>query len=92
MFLVKLTYNYSYVFSDPVTSFLTFLHFSQKCARVYRPVRSFCSFMKFCLAQTFWVERHLDVVLDVLQVVGSKFLFFKTCRELPLEDSLKKLR
>ena len=28
--------------------------------------------MKFCVAQTFWVERHLDVVLEVLQVVGSK--------------------
>ena len=32
------------------------------------------SFMKFCVARTFWVERHLDVVLQVLQVVGSKFL------------------
>ena len=48
------------------------------------------SFMKFCVARTFWVERHLDVVLEVLQV-GSKFLFYKTCRDLPLEDSLKKL-
>ena len=33
------------------------------------------SFMKFCVAQTFFVERHLDVVLEVHQVVGSKFLF-----------------
>ena len=30
------------------------------------------SFKKFCVARTFWVERHLDVVLEVLQVVGSK--------------------
>ena len=30
--------------------------------------------MKFCVAQTFWVEPHLDVVLEVLQVVGLKFL------------------
>ena len=28
-------------------------------------------FMKFCVAQTFWVERYLDDVLEVLQVVGS---------------------
>ena len=32
------------------------------------------SFMKFCVARTFWVERHLDVVLEVLQVVGSKLV------------------
>ena len=24
-------------------------------------------------SQTFWVERHLDVILEVLQVVGSRF-------------------
>ena len=42
--------------------------------RVYRPFRSFL--MKFCEAQTFRVERHLDVVLEVLQMVGSKLLFF----------------
>ena len=35
------------------------------------------SFMKFCVSRTFCVERHLEVVLEVLQVVGSKFLFFK---------------
>ena len=34
------------------------------------------SFMKFCVARTFWVERHLDFVLEVLQMVGSKFLCF----------------
>ena len=27
------------------------------------------------LRRTFWVERHLDVVLELLQVVGSKCLF-----------------
>ena len=32
-------------------------------------------FMKFCVAQIFFVECHLDVVLEVLQVVGSEFLF-----------------
>ena len=48
--------------------------------------------MKFCVARTFLVERHLDVVLEVLQVVGSKFLFYKICWDLPLEDSQKKLR
>ena len=36
--------------------------------------------MKFCVAQFFCIKRHLDVVLEVLQVVGSKFLFYKTCR------------
>ena len=50
------------------------------------------SFMKFCVVRTFWVERHLDVVLEVLQVVGLKFLFFKTCRELPLEELEEKKR
>ena len=50
------------------------------------------SFMKFCVTRTFWIERHLDFVLEVLKVVGSKFLFYKTCRYLPLEDSLKKWR
>ena len=39
--------------------------------------------MKFCVAQTFWVERHLDVVLEVLQVVESKFPFYKTYKYLP---------
>ena len=29
--------------------------------------------MKFCEAQTFWFERCLDVVLEVLQVNDSKF-------------------
>ena len=43
----------------------------------------FLSFRKFCVAQTFFVERHLDVVLEVLQVVGSKYLFSETCRYLP---------
>ena len=33
------------------------------------------SFMKFCVAQTLFVERRLDVVFEVLKVVGSKFLF-----------------
>ena len=37
--------------------------------------------MKFCVAGTFWVKRHLDVVLKVLQVVGESF-FYKTCRYL----------
>ena len=37
-----------------------------------------CFFMKFCVAQTFWVERHLDVVLEVLQVVGSIYHIWKT--------------
>ena len=36
-------------------------------------------FMKFYVDQTFWVERHLGVVLKVLLVVGSK-KNCKTCR------------
>ena len=32
------------------------------------------SFIKFCVARTFLVELHLDVVLKVFQVVGSKKL------------------
>ena len=73
-----------------MTSFLTFLLFFQKCAQVHITLPVILSFMKFCVVRTFWVERHLDVVLEVLQVVGLKFLFFKTCRELPLEDLKKK--
>ena len=34
------------------------------------------SFIKFCVARTFFVERHLDAVLERLQVVESKFLYF----------------
>ena len=34
----------------------------------------FYVFYVFCIARTFWDERHLDVVLEVLQVVGSKFV------------------
>ena len=48
------------------------------------------SFMKFCVTQTFWVKRQLDVVLWVFHVVGLNFCFYKTCRYLPEEDSLKK--
>ena len=48
--------------------------------------------MKFCVARTSWVERHLDVVLKVLQVVGSKFIFYETCRYLPFERFTKKIR
>ena len=49
-------------------------------------------FYEILCSSNFLVKHHLDVVLEVLQVVGSKFLFYKTCRDLPLEDSLKKLR
>ena len=35
----------------------------------YQPFRSFF-FMKFCVAQTFWVERYLEV----LQLFGSKLV------------------
>ena len=55
------------MFSDKLTK-----NDVKKCSRLYRPFQSFCFFMKFCVAQTFWVERHLDVVLEVLQVDGSK--------------------
>ena len=34
-------------------------------------------------SSNFFVEHHLDVILEVLQVVGSKFLFHETCRYLP---------
>ena len=50
------------------------------------------SFMKFCLARTFWVELHLGVILEVLQMVGSKFIFYKTCRYLPIGRFTEKIR
>ena len=40
--------------------------------------------MKFCVARSFGVERHLDVILDVLQVVGSKNVFFSQCVDINL--------
>ena len=43
----------------------------QKCANIHiSTLPVFLSFMKFCVSQTFFGERHLDVVLGVLQVVG----------------------
>ena len=54
-------------FFGPCNSILTFLQFSQN-DKIDLPV--ILSFMKFFVAQTFWVERHLDVVLEVLQAVG----------------------
>ena len=38
----------------------------------------FSSFMKFCVTLTNFVERHIDVVLEVLQVVGSKKKIYET--------------
>ena len=35
------------------------------------------------MISTFFVEIHLDVVLEVLLMVGLDFLFYKTCRYLP---------
>ena len=56
---------------------------------MHQYIPEFSSFRKFCVVQTFLVERHLDVVLGVLQVVISKFHLYDTCRYLPLKDSLK---
>ena len=40
-------------------------------------------FDKNYFTKSVWVERYLDVVLEVLQVVGSKFQnVYKTCRYL----------
>ena len=66
-----------------MTSFLAFFAIFSKM----RPNKSvyILSLMKFWVARTFWVERHLDVVLEVFQVVGSKFLFYKTYRYLLTE-------
>ena len=36
-----------------------------------------------CSSNFFFVELHLDVVLEVLQVVGFKFINNKTCRQIP---------
>ena len=32
-------------------------------------------FHEICVARFYWVELHLDVILEALQVVGSKFLY-----------------
>ena len=40
------TFN-KFIFLGPVTSILTFVQFSQKCARVYRPFRPFCHLLNF---------------------------------------------
>ena len=44
-FLVNLSEKFTFL--GPVTSILTFLQFSQKCNRVYRPFRSVCLLWKF---------------------------------------------
>ena len=36
------------------------------------------SFKKFCVARTFWIELHLDDVLEALLVVWYKFIFYNT--------------
>ena len=40
------------------------------------PLQVISSFVKFCVTRTFWVELRPDVVLEALQVAGSKFLTF----------------
>ena len=77
-------------FSVPVTPFLTFLHFSQKCAEYVDP--SGLSFMKFCVARTFWVKRHLDVVLQAKSIINYfRFSQFLNDLEIFLVFSLKSL-
>ena len=49
-------------------------------------------FYEILCSSNFLVERHLDIVLAVLKVVGWKCIFNKTCRYLPWEDSQKNLR
>ena len=40
------------------------------------------SSMKFCVAQFFWVELQIDDVIEVLLLVGLKFVILKTCRSI----------
>ena len=62
---------------DPCTS-LNFFELKKNCANYIDP--SGHSLMKLCVARTFLVELHLVEVLEVLQVVGSKLLFYKPIR------------
>ena len=74
-----------WIFSDKFTKnnvfwsndlfFYFFSIFSKMCQSILT-LQVISCFMWFCIAQTFWVELHLDVVLEVLKVAGSKFLFY----------------
>ena len=69
------------------TTFFCSCEFIFNCFAIFSKMRQsistlpvILSLMQFCVAQPFWVERHLDVDLEVLLVVKSKFLLYKTCR------------
>ena len=47
IWLIYLKTFHNFTFLGPVTSILIFLQFSQKCARLYRPFRSFRLLWKF---------------------------------------------
>ena len=59
-----------------------FCTFLKNAPEYITPITVILSFMKFCVARTFLVERHLDVVLEVLRWLDQNF-FYKTCRYLP---------
>ena len=48
IWLIYLKTFHNFTFLGPVTSILIFLQFSQKCARLYRPFRSFRLYENFC--------------------------------------------
>ena len=58
------------------------------CGRIQMINKDIQSYQKML---TFFLEIHLDVVLKVLLMVGFYFIFYKICRQISQEDSLKKL-
>ena len=66
-------------FSGPVTSSNIFKRFLKM--RQSKSTHSVnLSLTKFCVAQPFFVELHLDDDLAVLLVFGFKFFIYQTCR------------
>ena len=77
-------------FLGPVTSILTLLQFSQKCARLYRPPRSFCLLWNFLLLKllSFFFNcwkvkylRHLYLNHPIFSVNLPVIFIYKFCRK-----------
>ena len=78
-FLVNLTEH----FLGPVTPILTFFKFSQKCAGLYRPFRSFCLSWNFFGLKLLWlVFASIGVKLNIFAIYKSIILIFSV--NLPL--------
>ena len=63
-------------------SIFNFFALFSEMRRVYRPFRFV--FYEFCVARTFWVKRHLDVVLQAKTIINNYFRFSKFLHDLEI--------